>query len=66
MPSQGLEHVIEEADPGFYLGFAPAIQVDPNPEIGLLGAPSDFSGSRHELTVRPETVSGKRWVSGER
>jgi len=42
MPRQGGQHVVEEADAGLDRGVAPAVEVDPYPQIGLARFSGDF------------------------
>ena len=42
-----LEHVVEEADPGFHLGLAGPVQVHPDVEIGLFGLAGHLTYSGH-------------------
>ena len=41
MPGQQIEHMVEEADTGRYLGYARAIEVYRNLNVGLLGLALD-------------------------
>jgi hypothetical protein len=40
--------VIEEADSGLDLGLAATIQIDPDPEIGLVGGAGDLGYTGHD------------------
>ena len=53
-----LQHVIEESDPGLHRGLTPAVEDDPNEEIGLLGGAPNLSHSwRHRSPASVAKVS---------
>jgi hypothetical protein len=52
VPGQRREHVVEKPDSGLHVRVAPAVQVDPNSKIGLVGLAGDFGDSGHRLRVR--------------
>ena len=52
VPTELREHVVEESNPGLHVRVAPAVEVDPNSKIGLVGLAGDFGDPGHRLRVR--------------
>ena len=48
VPPKEFEHVIEESDAGFDFGFARAVEIDGDLDLGLLGLPEDFGDAIHD------------------
>ena len=55
--TEALEHVVEEGDPRRDVVLTGAVQIDPDPDVGLLG----LAGDRRDGSRRPRPAQSKTW-----